>query len=131
MQIQWSITDPIRGARTVEEITAKCKLGKTNKNRYNCKNLPLFSFIPIKQVVIDTLHLFLRVSDRLTDLLIHDLRIHDATNNTTYLKIYETFVNEECKVRFKFNEEKDSKAIKYRDLTGPEKVRLFTCINIP
>ena len=133
MEIQWSITDPIRGSRTVEEIEEKCKLGKRNKNRYNCKNPPLFPFIPIKQVIIDTLHLFLRISDKLTDLLIRDLRIHDATHTmkTPYLKIYETFVNEECKVRFKFNQDRDSKEIKYRDLTGPEKVRLFKNINIP
>ena len=82
MEIQWSITDPIRGARTVEEITEKSKLGKRNKDWYNCKNPPLLPFIPIKQVIIDTLHLVLRISDRLTDLLIRDLRIHDATHNT-------------------------------------------------
>ena len=131
MEIQLSITDPIRGARTVEEITEKCKLGKRNKDQYNYKNPPLFPFIPIKQVIIDTLHLFLRILDRLIDLLIRDLRIHDATHNTTYLKVYETFVNEKSKVHFKFNADKNSKEIKYRDLTGPEKVRLFACINIP
>ena len=70
MQIQWSITDLIRAARTVKEIVEKCKFGKRNKNRYNCKNPPLFPFIPIKRVIIDTLHLFLRISDKLTDLLI-------------------------------------------------------------
>ena len=133
MQMQWSVTDPNKGARSVEEIMEKCKLGKTNKNRYNCKHQPLFPFIPIKQVVIDTLHLFLRISDKLTDLLIRDLRIHDATNTTksTYLKLYETFINEECKVRFKFSLSRDSKDITYRDFTGPEKVRLFKNINIP
>ena len=50
---------------------------------------------------------------------------------TQHLKVYETFVNEKSKVHFKFNADKNSKEIKYRDLTGPEKVRLFTCINIP
>ena len=69
----------------------------------------------------------------MTDLLIRDLRIHDATHTmkTPYLKIYEIFVNEECKVRFKFNQDRDSKEIKYHDLTGPEKFRLFKNINIP
>ena len=37
MEIQWSITDPIRSARAIEEITEKSKLGKRNKDRYNCK----------------------------------------------------------------------------------------------
>lgn len=68
MSIEWSITDQAKGARTIEEITQNCKLGKTSKNRLNCSNPPLFPFIPIKRVIIDTLHLFLRISDVLTNL---------------------------------------------------------------
>ena len=102
MQIQCSIIDPIRRARTIEKIVEKCKLAKRNKNQYNCKNPPLFPFIPIKQVVIDNLHLFLKMSDILTDQLIRDLRIHDATHTMkiTYLKVYENFVNKKCEVCF-------------------------------
>ena len=53
---KWSLTDKTLGARDSVEISrrAKCK-------QYNCKNDPLFSFIPIDHVVIDTLHLFLRI----------------------------------------------------------------------
>ena len=96
--------------------------------------MPIFSFIPIEQVVIDSLHMFLRISDTMTNLIICDLRIQDALNKTadsTNLKIYETFLNEDCKICFKWNMDKDSKELKYRDLTGPEKVRLFKNINIP
>ena len=75
MQLEWSISDPSKGARTVAEISEKCKLGKSNKNRYNCKHPPLFPFIPINRVIIDTPHVFLRISDRITELLIRDLRI--------------------------------------------------------
>ena len=133
MTIQWSITDPKKGVRNIEEIMQKCKLGKRNKDRYNCRHPPLFPFIPIKQVIIDTLHLFLRISDKLTDLLIRDLRIQDSTSTSQppYLKPYEIFLNEKCKIRFRFTEDRDSKEVKYRDLTGPEKVRLFKNIDIP
>ena len=135
MKLQWSISDPSKGARTVREIMEKCKLAKTNKNRYNCKHPPLFPFISINRVIIDTLHLFLRISDKLTDLLIRDLRIYDDTNTThlepTYLEKYEAFINEKCKIRFNFSQDRDSKDFKYRDFTGPEKVRLFQNINIP
>jgi len=31
MSLAWSITDPAKGARTVDEITEKAKLGKRNK----------------------------------------------------------------------------------------------------
>ena len=47
----WSLLDPEEGARTTDEIAEKAKLAKTNKNRYNCSKPPLFSFIPLHQVV--------------------------------------------------------------------------------
>ena len=134
MKQEWSLTDPKKGARTIDEITEKSVLGKKNKNRFNCSHVPLFPFVPIEQVVIDTLHMFLRISDILTNLLIRDLRIQDGLNktaDTTNLKKYETFLNEVCKIRFKWNTDRESKELKYRDLTGPEKVRLFKNINIP
>ena len=75
MSLKWSISDPAKGARTIEEITEKAKLGKTSKNRFNCSHAPMFPFIPIQHVVIDSLHLFLRIADVLINLLIRDLRI--------------------------------------------------------
>ena len=129
MTIEWSITDVSKGARTIEEILDKCTLGKQSKNRFNCSRAPLFQFIPIKRVIIDTLHLFLRISDNLTDLLIRDLRLQDSRNKKrkgeTNLAVYEKHLNETCNIRFKWNTDHDTKEIKYRDLTGPEKLRLF------
>jgi len=70
---KWSINDPTFGARTIEEI-AKFSTGK----KFNCKAKPLFDFIPMDHVIIDTLHLFLRISDVLIELLIRELRRSDA-----------------------------------------------------
>ena len=39
---------------------------------------PLFDFIPMDHVIIDTLHFFLRISDVLIDLFIRELRRSDA-----------------------------------------------------
>ena len=145
----WSLTDPAKGARTVQEITEKSKLAKSSKNRYNCRRAPLFPFIPIKRVVIDSLHLFLRVGDVLINLFIRDLRILDgiessttsskksttsSNNSTTSTKntdVYVEYLNTECKIRFRWYINKESKKTTWRDLTGPEKVRLFTNIDIP
>ena len=49
----------------------------------------------------------------------------------SYTKSYETFLNDVSKIRFKWRIDKRSKEITYRDLTGPEKVRLHQNINIP
>ena len=137
MSKEWSITDTEQGARTVDEITNKSKLAKTSNQRFNCARVPLFSTIPLNRVVIDSLHLFLRISDVLINLLIRDLRILDgvgkATNdpNSIHLKTYENFLNKECKIRFRWFVDKESKTFKWRDLTGPEKIRLFQHIDHP
>lgn len=133
---EWSISDPKKGARTVEEIKEKSKLSKRNKLRFSCCREPLFPFIPLTRVVIDSLHLFLRITDVLINLLIRDLQIYDGISKATetpansYINVHEKFLNVECKIRFKWNVEKGSKEITYRDLMGPEKVRLFKNINI-
>ena len=131
----WSITDKNQGARTIEEIAEKSKLGKSSKYWFNCSRKPIFSFIPLQHVVIDSLHLFLRISDVLINLLIRDLRIFDGiekvTNadavraNGTMVNTYKEFLNVSCKIRFQFYVEKESKKLTWRDLTGPEKNRLF------
>ena len=69
----WSLLNLEEGARTLEEIQ-KC----AKSRKYNCKPNPLFMFIPLSHAVIDTLHLFLRVSDNLIALLIKDLKYLDA-----------------------------------------------------
>lgn len=137
--LDWSITDTSKGARTTKEIKEKAMLSKRSTVRFSCCRAPLFPFIPMERVVIDTLHLFLRISDVLINLLIRDLRIKDGITKATgtdvpcdsYTKLYETFLNDVCKIRFKWKIDKETKEIKYRDLTGPEKVRLHKNIDIP
>ena len=46
------------------------------------------------------------------------------------MKAYEEFLNGSCKIRFKWYLD-DSNKFAYRDLTGPEKHRVFNKINIP
>ncbi len=120
-------------------ITEKSKLAKSSKNRYNCSRVPLFSFVPLERVVIDSLHLFLRIADVLINLLIRDLRTLDGLSTMTNRKDqssqnvdeYAAFLNNECKVRFRWYTDKESKKMTWRDLTGPEKMRLFERIEIP
>ena len=44
--------------------------------------------------------------------------------------VYEQFLNEECRVCFHFFQDKIAKETKWRDLTGPEKIKLFSKISI-
>jgi len=136
-----SISDLNKGARTIQEISEKAKLPKKSKLHFNCSETPIFSFIPIQRVVIDHLHLFLRISDVLINLLIRDLQIADGIDkatstlpNTTkgkYMVTYKDFLNKPCKIKFNWFIDKESKRLQFHDLTGPEKIRLFENINIP
>ena len=132
---KWSLTDRSLGARDSQEI------GKYAKSKqYNCKTSPLFNFIPIDHVIIDTLHLFLRISDNLIELLIRELRRKDAIdkvstfsngfcrNRYRHMAVYEKFVKD-LGISFEWKINKDTKKLEYRDLTGPEKLSLFQHIN--
>jgi len=59
IELNWFITDTKQGARNVEEISCMSKLSKSSKKRFNCSHNPLFPFIRIDHVLIDTHHLFL------------------------------------------------------------------------
>ena len=79
---QWSMDDVSKGARTCKLITKWSRQGK-----FSCKHAPLFDFISMYRIVIDTHHLFLRISDVLTRLLIQDLPRADCIEkNQNFLK---------------------------------------------
>lgn len=140
MKKTWSVKNPDEGARTIQEIQelSKLKKNKTNKN-YGCIRQPLFPSIPIDHVIPDVLHLFLRICDVLINLLIMELRRLDGMEKAKVSSLgkdlamnvsrYERFLNEECKISFHMYVDKDSKTLKWRDLTGPEKLRLFNKID--
>ncbi len=73
----WSITDTTKGARTVKETCDLAKLPKSRR-KFNVSHAPLFPDIPLDHVIIDNLHLFLRISDTLIDLVITEMKRQDA-----------------------------------------------------
>ena len=110
----------------------------TEHQKCGCINPPIFPCIPITRVIPDILHLYLRISDVLTNLLILELRRLDGIDKinakvTVINRInqYEKFLNEECKISFHFYTERGSKEVKWRYLVGPEKLKLFSKINLP
>ena len=77
IQRVWSLSDKEHGTRTIDENTELAQRPRSRK-AYNVSHEPLFQNIPLENVVIDNLHLFLRVSDVLIDLLVVELRRQDA-----------------------------------------------------
>ena len=96
--------------------------------------------IPLERVVVDNLHMFLRVSDTLIDLLLLELKRLDSIDKSTkvksldalnYLKLYQSTLKMIGISGFEFWIGKESRKLKYRTLTGPEKLLLFGKLNIP
>ena len=136
MDLEWSLVDIVKGARTIEETLTNSTHPKSRK-KYNVSSRPLFPTIPLKRVVIDPHHLFLRVTDNLINLLITELRRLDVLNHShytdkgSYQYRYELFFNEKFSIPFKWTTSQNATGVQWRDLTGPEKQRLFNTINIP
>ena len=114
-----------RRARNLEQIKQHAK-----SKQFNCKRPPCFPFIPLDHVVIDTLHLFLRISDNLIELLIRQLRTLDSIEKKMtfsdgfsrdkykHMAGYEQFLSS-LGISFQWQIGKDTKKLEYRDLTGP------------
>jgi len=135
----WSLTDPSQGARTIDENVTNAE--KRGRKKFNVSHTPLFPMIPLSRVVIDNLHLFLRVADVLIDLLIVELKRHDAIEKVKkfssfdpekfrHLDKFQNIVSSLGVPGYAFYVVKDSKRLKSRTLTGPEKLKLFRNICI-
>ncbi|KAJ7391238.1 hypothetical protein OS493_019369 [Desmophyllum pertusum] len=138
---EWSLVDITKGARTIQEIDQMSRGRARADQRYNVKKPPLFPSIPLDHVIIDSLHLFLRISDNLINLLILELRRMDEiekkqTFNNGFERTkfkhmagWESFLNDTLKIPFNWFICKETKKLKWRDLTGPEKMKLFRNID--
>ena len=122
---EWSVTDGTNGgARTIAEIQECARITKrkdTEDLKCACINQPIFPCIPITRIIPDILHLFLRISDVLTNLLLLELRrmdgidkVNSKANNTTHISQYEKFLNEECKISFHFYTDKSSRLYSFQ-----------------
>ena len=129
-----------KGARTVEENTEAAAL-RRSKKQFNVSHPPLFPSIPLRNVVIDNLHLFLRVSDVLINLLVVELKRQDGIDRAkkmtafdperfSHVHAFQLFVSSLSIPDFNFYVDKSSKELKCRSLTGPEKLKVLRHICI-
>ena len=132
---EWPLMDIANNSRTIAKINEDMK-GK----KHNCVNPPIFEFIELDHVIIDTLHLFLRVCDILIDNLIRQLRKEDACEKTTFksgfnvgkfhhMQKFWELLNS-LGIPFKFYVNNATQKLEYRSLNGPEKLLLFEKINV-
>lgn len=95
-------------------------------------NEPILQFVDFKNCVVDLLHLFLRISDKLFELLIEKLISIDG-NDSEDLEKRETFkifcdlLSQKCKVTkpFYLSQKDKGNKIKLRSFNGEERLRIF------
>ena len=80
---KWSITSTDEGARSIEETI---QIATTKQKKYNVSHVPIFKTIPLTRVVVDNLHMLLRIADTLIDLLIHSLLTLDRVNQSLQVR---------------------------------------------
>ena len=80
-------------------------------------------------VIIDTLHLFLRISDILLDNFIRDLKAKDELEKISFrsgknAEKFTSYINS-LGIPFKLTINPDSKNLQFREMNGPERLILF------
>jgi hypothetical protein len=135
---EWSIVDGTKGARSdndSRELIDK----QTIHERKGYKEAPILNCIPFSKVIFDHFHLFLRISDKLQDLLVKKINLLDAPfmpndndrldiNKQRFFKRYVDFLENDIKLSTPYAI--DQKKLTIRSLTGKEKRKLFSKINI-
>jgi hypothetical protein len=92
---------------------------------------PIIKFIDYKNCVIDLLHLLLRVSDHLFEILIAKLIKIDNNSGSDierrpYFKIFMDFLKDKCKISNPwYVSSKSEDKIKLRSLNGNERIKIF------
>jgi hypothetical protein len=98
--MDFSITNNAKYARSLEEAN------RTEGHGY--KNAPVIDFIPFDHVVIDLLHLWLRISGNILDELLKEIEVLDGGWNTKNVEAnihfsnFKNFLENECKIKNPF-----------------------------
>ena len=114
-------------------------MATSKRKQYNVSHVPIFKTIPLTRVVVDNLHMFLHVADTLIDLLIHALLTLDRVNQSlgvqslstlSHLSKFQSKLKEMGISGYSFWKGKESKKLKWQNLTRPEKLTVFSNIDL-
>ncbi|RHZ86208.1 hypothetical protein Glove_53g56 [Diversispora epigaea] len=84
--------------------------------------------IPIGNIVFDELHVFLRITDRLWELVLSEIKERGLFNNLTRKIILDEM--KRLKISFQFWENKDSHNWEYTSLVGDDKKKVLEFFNL-
>lgn len=138
----WSMINPEGSPRSLQEMSNLAALSSAGQKKQgkNQSNEPIFNFVETCDVVPDTLHCFLRLSDLLIDKLLAELRrldnisesvgAYDRENMNLTAK-FEDFVRS-LNIEFSFFIDPNSKrkGLNFTSLPSNQRMRIFENINV-
>ncbi|RIB04649.1 hypothetical protein C2G38_2048267 [Gigaspora rosea] len=114
---------------TNKQITKTIEMVKINYSKINGHlNKPLFYMIPLYNWVCDELHVFLRITDRLWELMLSDLSREQVEETIWQAKILDEM--KQLIVAFQFWNEKNNNNLLYTLLMGPDKLKVLQKFNL-
>jgi hypothetical protein len=113
----------------MDRILENSKLGE-----YGYLREPIINFIKYENIILDTLHMFLRISDKLEEYLLKDLELLDKSfsenlENLPNKKKYFDFLLR-LKIKKPYYIDEKTKKVISRSLNGTEKKKLFMNIDL-
>ena len=127
--LKYSLVDLDFESRTVNAMTVLSEKKKSKKYEpYGCIRPPIFQSIPISHYIPDPLHMYLRISDQLIRKLVQVLQTNDKVLKNSKnvdigkcpsLGLFQKFVHE-LGIMWRFDTNKQTGIMEYRDFTGPE-----------
>lgn len=113
-----------RGQRIEWTISKSMNILNLNPIAYPGHNLPpLFGMIPLTNYVPDKLHIMLRITDRLWELALQEIKNEDLFNDITRNIIIKEM--KKLKIRFEFWKIRDNGLWDYTSLMGDDKLRVL------
>src|SRR5204862_461805 len=119
-----------RGDRQIEwTISKSMSVLNENPTAYPGHHLPpLFSMIPLENHVPDKLHIMLRITDHLWELVLQEIKNEGLFNDITRNIIIKEM--EKLKIRFEFWKIRDTDNWNYTSLMGDDKLRVLRNFNL-
>lgn len=137
----WSITDGINALKKFTSICGRSLQDATKDLTTNgYKNIPILQFIEFKKSIVDSLHMCLRITDRLFEILIDKIdqndtkgiffdkkKLSDLSKRVLLNKLIR-FCEDECKVYNPFYFDSKENKIKLRSINQTERLNILMSI---
>ena len=122
----WSIKPINNNNRSLQEAN---EIISNGKEAFCHQYSPIFNFLPFTSIIPDLLHLFLRITGKLSKIFFKKLQQEDGYNTKFFQTAYEEFLCINCQINSPIVIDEQTNRKILRDLKGDEFLRISKNIN--